>query len=135
MVQRPGQLQPDPVLGQRSGPGFHVIARVDRQVVMAGPRGHAVELHKVDAPGGDQIGDRMNVFLRPRLGEIDLVIDVPIVRLPERLGGDVLHMVFRSVNRQVKPVSFLGQTRYQVDPDLLPVVMNIIHQILKTVRI
>ncbi|MNC11887.1 hypothetical protein D3C75_595960 [compost metagenome] len=138
MVQSPGKLEPDIMPCQSLGPGLDVSACVTAEIVDARPGSHAVELHEVNAPFPKKIGNGVDVLLRTGVAEVDFVgVGVPVIHNFQRLRRNIAYPAFPvgPVDFKVFVIRFNRQARNQINSDLLPIVVHIINNLLKTVRI
>ncbi|MNI38489.1 hypothetical protein D3C73_926320 [compost metagenome] len=126
------------MLRQRLGPGLDISACITAEIVDARPWSHTVELHEVNAPFPKKIGNGVDIPLGAGVAEVDFVgVGVPVIHNFQRLYRNIAYPAFpiRSVDFKVIVIRFNRQARNQINSDLLPVVMHIINNLLKTVRI
>ncbi len=128
LIERPGEREPDRTSAQCNGFGISLnIGDVETVVVRA--RSYRVELDEIDAPRCIQVDDGVDLLLRPRLGEIDLVSVAKSVTYSERLRYDVLSIILRTENRQILRVNRRANSGEQIDTDFLPVGMDVLNHV------
>src|SRR5207237_7335106 len=75
LIERPGERKPDRTSAQRNGFGIslNIGDVVDFEVVVVRAGSYRVALDEIDAPRCIEVDDGVDVLLRSRLGEFNLV--------------------------------------------------------------
>src|SRR5260370_36305609 len=78
-----------------------------------------------------EVDDGVDILLRPRLGEVDLVAIAESLTVIQRLRYDVLRVVLGAEDRQIGCINGRAQSGQKIDSDLLTVGMNMLNHIQK----
>src|SRR4029077_5193308 len=131
----PGNCKPDRAARFSNGlrPCLNVGPIIDGEIVCVRARRNSIELDKIEAPGREERDDRVNVFLRSWLGEVDLVmvgkgrVGGESIALGKRYHDNILRVIRRAEDGIVAVNSRLLNAGDPIDTRLLPIGMDMVH--------